>query len=96
MVFLSPNGLLLCVMMSFSRYVSLPFPSMICELVNFGREQLLQDQLRQAKDSVSNMQKLHELAQSQLFELRAQSGYMLNIFHVCSRHVKYLYSKCSI
>ncbi|XP_008236778.1 PREDICTED: protein CASP [Prunus mume] len=37
------------------------------------REQLLQDQLRQAKDSVFNMQKLHELAQSQLFELRAQS-----------------------
>lgn len=37
------------------------------------REQLLQDQLRQAKESVSNMQKLHELAQSQMFELRAQS-----------------------
>ncbi|CAL5326957.1 unnamed protein product [Camellia sinensis] len=37
------------------------------------REQLLQDQLRQAKESVSNMQKLHELAQSQLFEVRAQS-----------------------
>ncbi|KAM7268733.1 hypothetical protein ACFE04_010899 [Oxalis oulophora] len=37
------------------------------------REQALQDQLRHAKDSVSNMQKLHELAQSQLFELRAQS-----------------------
>ncbi|KAL8141852.1 hypothetical protein V2J09_014884 [Rumex salicifolius] len=37
------------------------------------REQSLQDQLRQAKDSVSTMQKLHELAQSQLFELRAQS-----------------------
>ncbi|CAN6555070.1 unnamed protein product [Malus baccata var. baccata] len=37
------------------------------------REQLLQDQLRQAKDSVFNMQKLHELAQSQLFDLRAQS-----------------------
>lgn len=37
------------------------------------REQLLQDQLRQAQDSVSNMQKLHELAQSQLFEFRAQS-----------------------
>lgn len=37
------------------------------------REQLLQDQLRQAKDSVSNMQKLHELAQSQLFEFQAQS-----------------------
>ncbi|CAB4290255.1 unnamed protein product [Prunus armeniaca] len=37
------------------------------------KEQLLQDQLRQAKDSVFNMQKLHELAQSQLFELRAQS-----------------------
>ncbi|OWM65150.1 hypothetical protein CDL15_Pgr008737 [Punica granatum] len=37
------------------------------------REQLLQDQLRQAKESVSTMQKLHELAQSQLFEIRAQS-----------------------
>ncbi|KAL2900744.1 Protein CASP [Bienertia sinuspersici] len=37
------------------------------------REQSLQDQLRQAKDSVTTMQKLHELAQSQLFELRAQS-----------------------
>ncbi|KAG2667362.1 hypothetical protein I3843_15G107400 [Carya illinoinensis] len=37
------------------------------------REQLLQDQLRQAQESVSNMQKIHELAQSQLFELRAQS-----------------------
>ncbi|CAH9088374.1 unnamed protein product [Cuscuta europaea] len=37
------------------------------------REQLLQDQLRQAKESVSNMQKLHEISQSQLFEVRAQS-----------------------
>ncbi|XP_043716325.1 protein CASP isoform X2 [Telopea speciosissima] len=37
------------------------------------RERLLQDQLRQAKDSVANMQKLHELAQSQLFEVQAQS-----------------------
>ncbi|GAB2209540.1 hypothetical protein Droror1_Dr00026758 [Drosera rotundifolia] len=37
------------------------------------REQSLQDQLRQAKDSVTTMQKLHELAQSQLFELRAES-----------------------
>ncbi|KAF6147118.1 hypothetical protein GIB67_036837 [Kingdonia uniflora] len=37
------------------------------------REEQLQDQLRQAKDSVSTMQKLHELAQSQLFEVRAQS-----------------------
>lgn len=37
------------------------------------REQLLQDQLRQAQESVSTMQKLHELAQSQLFEVRAQS-----------------------
>lgn len=37
------------------------------------RELLLQDQLRQAKESVSTMQKLHELAQSQLFEFRAQS-----------------------
>ncbi|XP_020239275.1 protein CASP [Cajanus cajan] len=37
------------------------------------REQALQDQLQHAKDSVSNMQKLHEIAQNQLFELRAQS-----------------------
>ncbi|KAI5660172.1 hypothetical protein M9H77_28965 [Catharanthus roseus] len=37
------------------------------------REQALQDQLRQAQESVSTMQKLHELAQSQLFEVRAQS-----------------------
>ncbi|OAY50476.1 protein CASP [Manihot esculenta] len=37
------------------------------------REQSLQDQLRQAKESVTNMHKLHELAQSQLFEVRAQS-----------------------
>ncbi|MQM05483.1 hypothetical protein Taro_038291 [Colocasia esculenta] len=37
------------------------------------RELLLQDQLRHAKESVINMQKLHEFAQSQLFELRAQS-----------------------
>ncbi|XP_027357771.1 protein CASP isoform X1 [Abrus precatorius] len=37
------------------------------------REQALQDQLQHAKESVSNMQKLHELAQNQLFELRAQS-----------------------
>ncbi|KAK2385473.1 protein CASP [Trifolium repens] len=37
------------------------------------REQLLQDQLQSAKESVSNMKKLHELAQNQLFELRAQS-----------------------
>ncbi|KAL1356717.1 protein CASP [Arachis duranensis] len=37
------------------------------------REEALQEQLRHAKESVSNMQKLHELAQNQLFELRAQS-----------------------
>ncbi|CAA7400853.1 unnamed protein product [Spirodela intermedia] len=37
------------------------------------RELLLQDQLRQAKDSVVTMQKLQEFAQSQMFELRAQS-----------------------
>lgn len=37
------------------------------------RELLLQDQLRQAGESVSNMQKLHEFAQSQLLELRTQS-----------------------
>lgn len=42
------------------------------------RELLLQEQLRQAQESVSNMQKLHELAQNQLFEVRAQSGYILN------------------
>ncbi|KAK3007846.1 hypothetical protein RJ639_013455 [Escallonia herrerae] len=36
-------------------------------------QKTLEDQLRQAQDSVSNMQKLHELAQSQLFEYRAQS-----------------------
>ncbi|KAG6470696.1 hypothetical protein ZIOFF_071773 [Zingiber officinale] len=37
------------------------------------RELLMQVQLRQAKESVINMQKLHEIAQSQLFELRTQS-----------------------
>ncbi|KAH7652898.1 Transcription factor/CCAAT displacement protein CDP1 protein [Dioscorea alata] len=37
------------------------------------RELLLQDQLRQAKESVMNMQKIHESAQNQLFQLRAQS-----------------------
>eukprot|EP01018_Ginkgo_biloba_P035794 Gb_08469 [translate_table: standard] len=37
------------------------------------RERLLQEQLRAAKESVSNMQKLHEFGQSQLFEFRAQS-----------------------
>ncbi|KAL2630870.1 hypothetical protein R1flu_015556 [Riccia fluitans] len=37
------------------------------------RERSLQDQLRAAKESVQNMQRLHELGQSQLFEFRAQS-----------------------
>ncbi|CAM8929684.1 unnamed protein product [Rhodiola kirilowii] len=37
------------------------------------REMILQDQLRHAKESVATMQKLHELAQSQLFDYRAQS-----------------------
>ncbi|KAL3512268.1 hypothetical protein ACH5RR_024985 [Cinchona calisaya] len=37
------------------------------------RERMLQDQLRQAQESVSTMQKFHELAQSQLFEVHAQS-----------------------
>ncbi|OAY74788.1 Protein CASP [Ananas comosus] len=37
------------------------------------RERSLQEQLRQATESVKNMQKLHESAQSQLFELRTQS-----------------------
>lgn len=57
----SLNGFVLCLLMSYWNFT-------------LYREQLLQDQLRQAKDSVFNMQKLHELAQSQLFELRAQSG----------------------
>lgn len=48
--------------------------NLIDDLSTLYREQMLQDQLRQAKDSVFNMQKLHELAQSQLFEVRAQSG----------------------
>lgn len=48
-------------------------------------EQSLQDQLRQAKESVVTMQKLHELAQSQLFELRAQSGAFLSL--VCNKRV---------
>ncbi|KAL6529862.1 hypothetical protein OROGR_015485 [Orobanche gracilis] len=37
------------------------------------RERMLQDQLRQAQESVSTMRNLHEFAQSKLFELRAQS-----------------------
>ncbi|KAJ3672902.1 hypothetical protein LUZ60_006276 [Juncus effusus] len=37
------------------------------------RENSLQDQLRQATESAKNMQKLQELAQRQLFELRTQS-----------------------
>ncbi|KAL3835136.1 hypothetical protein ACJIZ3_009872 [Penstemon smallii] len=37
------------------------------------RERMLQDQLRESRDSVSTMRKLHEFAQSQLFELHAQS-----------------------
>lgn len=44
------------------------------ELLNICREFSLQDQLRQATESVKNMQKLHEFAQSQLLELRTQSG----------------------
>lgn len=51
------------------------------------REQALQDQLRQAQESVSTMQKLHELAQSQLFEVRAQSGFCLvslPVYHIFS------------
>lgn len=46
-------------------------------LLLLRREQSLQDQLRQAKESVANMRKLHEFAQSQLFEVRAQSGKLL-------------------
>lgn len=37
------------------------------------REESLQDQLRAAKESVQNMQRLHEFGQSQLFEFRARS-----------------------
>lgn len=52
------------------------------------REILLQEQLRQARESVSNMQKLHEYGQSQLFEFRARSGicirtYPLHFFNFC-------------
>ncbi|KAL0445351.1 UNVERIFIED_CONTAM: protein CASP [Sesamum latifolium] len=43
------------------------------EKVPCSLERMLQDQLRQAQESVSTMRKLHEFAQSQLFELRAQS-----------------------
>ena len=39
---------------------------------------LLQEQLRAAKESVSNMQRLHDFGQSQLFEFRAQSGTVLS------------------
>lgn len=51
--------------------------SMISDFFTLYREQLLQDKLRQEQDSLSNMKKIHEIAQSQLFELRAQSGNML-------------------
>jgi homeobox protein cut-like len=37
------------------------------------REEGLQEQLRTARDTLANMQKLHEYGQSQLFELRTQS-----------------------
>lgn len=37
------------------------------------REEFLQEQLRAAKDSVQNIQRLHEYGQSQLFDLRTQS-----------------------
>lgn len=37
------------------------------------REESLQDQLRAAKETVQNMQRLHEYGQSQLFEFRAQT-----------------------
>lgn len=47
-----------------------------------GREGLLQDQLRHAQESVANIHKLHEIAQSKLFELRAQSGSILMQRHI--------------
>ena len=37
------------------------------------REQSLQDQLRAAKETVQNMQRLHDYGQSQLFEFRTQT-----------------------
>jgi len=46
-------------------------------ILGLRREEFLQDQLRAAKDSVQNMQRLHEFGQSQLFDLRTQSGVML-------------------
>ncbi|CAJ1951861.1 unnamed protein product [Sphenostylis stenocarpa] len=49
------------------------YPSFSTFKYDIPGEQALQDQLQHAKDSVSNMQKLHEIAQNQLFELRAQS-----------------------
>lgn len=45
----------------------------LCSLVDAG-SYYCRINWRQAKESVSNMQKLHELAQNQLFEVRAQSG----------------------
>lgn len=39
-----------------------------------GREEALQEQLRVARGSVENMQRLHEMGQSQLFEVKAKSG----------------------
>ena len=60
----------------------------------------MQDQLRQAKESVMNMQKLHDLAQSQMFELRAQSGTIivldtttLLLFHFFSSSVTVMWDK---
>lgn len=69
-------------MSSFSSYASFRQFFNVLFIFHFHgkRELLLQDQLRQAKNSVVNMQKLHEFAQSQLFEVRAQSGTMLHFF----------------
>lgn len=53
-------------------------PLLTKSIVRLGcREEFLQDQLRAAKDSVQNMQRLHEYGQSQLFDLRTQSGVVL-------------------
>ena len=51
--------------------ISPPFPFSTCVPC---REESLQEQLRAASASVQTMQRLHELSQSQLFEIQAQTG----------------------
>ena len=46
--------------------------------------------MQHAKDSVSTMQKLHELAQNQLFELRAQSGKQIVFISILFLHLTWI------